>query len=56
MVRIYFGIGKPSTYFYGEVSALTVGKIIRMTGGDTRSIPGPVAETGFPKGALVIFV
>eukprot|EP00794_Sanderia_malayensis_P009954 gene9954-10974_t len=54
-VRVYFGIGKPNTYFYGEVSALTVGKIIRMTGGDTGSVPGPVAETGFPKGALVSY-
>ena len=52
-LRIYFGVGKPSTYFYGEVSALTIGKVVRMFGGDTSGIPSVVAETGFPKGALV---
>ena len=52
MVRIYFGYGKPS-YFFGEVSALTIGKLIRMFGGKTSSVPGKVAESGFPKGAMV---
>ncbi len=52
MLRIYFGWGKDA-YFFGEVSALTIGKLIRMFGGKAGSVPKPVAETGFPKGALV---
>ena len=52
MVRIYFGYGKPS-YFFGEISALTIGKLIRMFGGKTESIPAKVSASGFPKGALV---
>ena len=52
MVRIYFGYGK-KTYFFGEISALTIGKLIRMFGGKTESVPKKVAESGFPKGVLV---
>ena len=52
MIRIYFGYGDP-TYFFGEVSALTIGKLIRMFGGKTESVPAKVAASGFPKGALV---
>ena len=52
MVRIYFGCCK-KTYFFGEVSALTIGKLIRMFGGKTDSVPKKVAESGFPKGVLV---
>ena len=55
-MAVYFGVGKPNTYFYGEVSALTIGKIIRMLGGDTGAVPKPVAETGFPEGAMVRFL
>ena len=53
LVRIYFGVGNPNTFFYGELSALTVGKLIRMVGGNTASVPNAVAESGFPKGLLV---
>ena len=48
---MYFAVGKPM-YFYGQVSALTVGKIVRMVGGKG-NLPGPVASSGFPKGLLV---
>eukprot|EP00795_Rhopilema_esculentum_P012584 gene12584-3284_t len=54
MIRIYFGWGKPS-YFFGEISALTIGKLIRMFGGKTSSVPEKVAASGFPKGALVSY-
>ncbi|XP_065060118.1 uncharacterized protein LOC135687479 [Rhopilema esculentum] len=54
-MQVYFGVGKPNTYFYGEVSALTVGKVVRMFGGDTSGIPSVVAETGFPTGAMFSF-
>ena len=55
-MQVYFGVGKPNTYFYGEVSALTVGKVVRMFGGDTSGIPSVVAETGFPTGAMVCYL
>uniref|UniRef100_A0A7M5WWB1 Hemicentin-1 n=2 Tax=Clytia hemisphaerica TaxID=252671 RepID=A0A7M5WWB1_9CNID len=50
---IYFAVGKPS-YFYGKVSALTIGKIARMVGGKG-GLPGPVASSGFPEGLMVSF-
>ena len=52
MIRVYFGYGK-LPYFFGEVTALTIGKLIRMFGGKTESVPKKVAESGFPKGVLV---
>jgi len=48
---VYFGLGDPS-YFYGKVSALTVGKLVRMVGGKG-GLPKPVAESGFPTGLSV---
>ena len=53
-VQIYFGYGKP-TYFYGRISALTIGKLVRMCGGRT-ALPKPVAEAGFPEGLMVRYV
>ena len=53
-MQIYFGYGKP-TYFYGRISALTIGKLVRMCGGKT-ALPKPVAEAGFPEGLMVRYV
>ena len=39
-------------YFYGKLSALTVGKIVRMVGGKG-GLPKFLADTGFPKGLEV---
>lgn len=51
MVAVYFGCGK-KTYFYGRISALTIGKLVRICGGPA-SLPKPVAEAGFPYGLEV---
>ena len=47
----YFGVGEPQ-FFYADMTALTLGKIIRLLG-FTFSLPPPVAATGFPEGASV---
>ncbi|KAJ7381185.1 hypothetical protein OS493_004785 [Desmophyllum pertusum] len=45
----YVGVGKPQ-FFYASITALTLGKIIRLLG-FTFQLPPPVASTGFPEGA-----
>lgn len=44
----YFGIGKPK-FFYASITALTLGKIIRLLGLKF-PLPPPIAQTGFPEG------
>lgn len=41
-----------SQYIYGEISALTVGKIFRMLGSKIQ-LPPPIDKTGFPEGLVV---
>lgn len=53
-LAVYFGVGDPM-YFYGKLSSLTVGKIVRMIGGKG-GLPKPVAEAGFPDGLTVSIV
>lgn len=43
----YFGVGKPS-FFYADMTALTLGKIFRMLGVNVK-LPKPIHETGFPE-------
>ena len=50
----YFGVGSPQ-FFYADMEALTLGKIIRLLG-FTFPLPPPIAESGFPKGAAVSVV
>jgi len=50
-VAIYFGVGK-LTYFFGQISALTIGKLLRIARSDA-SLPECVAKSGFPKGLYV---
>ncbi|XP_020601762.1 uncharacterized protein LOC110040832 [Orbicella faveolata] len=45
----YVGVGEPQ-FFYASITALTLGKIIRLLG-FTFQLPPPVAESGFPEGA-----
>ncbi|XP_058970157.2 uncharacterized protein [Pocillopora verrucosa] len=45
----YIGVGEPQ-FFYASITALTLGKIIRLLG-FTFQLPPPVAESGFPEGA-----
>lgn len=47
----YFGVGAPQ-FFYADMTALTLGKIIRLLG-FTFPLPPPIAQTGFPEGAAV---
>ena len=47
----YVGVGDPQ-FFYASISALTLGKILRLLG-STIEIPPPIAATGFPEGAQV---
>lgn len=47
----YVGVGEPN-FFYASITALTLGKIIRLLG-FTFQLPPPVAESGFPEGAEV---
>ena len=39
-------------YIYGELSPVTIGKILRMLGSKLQ-LPPPVLESGFPKGLIV---
>ena len=39
-------------YIYGELSAVTIGKILRMLGSKLQ-LPPPVEQSGFPKGLIV---
>lgn len=48
----YVGVGDPQ-FFYVSISALTLGKILRLLG-STIEIPSAIAATGFPEGAKVI--
>ncbi|XP_047124114.1 uncharacterized protein LOC101237974 isoform X1 [Hydra vulgaris] len=52
-IQIYFGYGKP-TYFYGKISSLTIGKLVRMCGGRA-TLPDIVNVAGFPKGLMVSY-
>ncbi|KAL9979348.1 hypothetical protein ACROYT_G016999 [Oculina patagonica] len=45
----YVGVGEPQ-FFYASITALTLGKIIRLFG-LTFQLPPPVAASGFPEGA-----
>ncbi|KAL9979352.1 hypothetical protein ACROYT_G017003 [Oculina patagonica] len=45
----YFGVGKPQ-FFYADMTALTLGKIVRLLGLKI-PLPPPIAQTGFPEGA-----
>lgn len=47
----YVGVGKPQ-FFYASITALTLGKILRLMGA-TFELPPPVAASGFPEGAEV---
>ncbi|XP_022801157.1 uncharacterized protein LOC111338874 [Stylophora pistillata] len=39
-------------YIYGELSPITIGKILRMLGSKLQ-LPPPVSESGFPKGLII---
>ena len=39
-------------YIYGELSAVTIGKVLRMLGSKLR-LPPAVEKSGFPKGLIV---
>ena len=41
-----------SQYIYGELSALTIGKIFRMLGSKLQ-LPPPIDKTGFEEGLVV---
>ncbi|XP_068704567.1 uncharacterized protein [Montipora foliosa] len=45
----YVGVGEPQ-FFYASITALTLGKILRLMGA-TFELPPPIAATGFPEGA-----
>lgn len=49
----YFGVGQPQ-FFFAEMTAMTLGKIIRLLG-FTFELPPPIAQSGFPEGAAVRF-
>ena len=50
----YVGVGDPQ-FFYASITALTLGKIIRLLG-FTFQLPPPVAESGFTETAEVRLV
>ena len=54
-IYVGFSVNPVDSYFYAEVNPFTVQDLTKAFDVESKDIPQPILDTGFPKGVLVSF-